>query len=41
MKINKVKAKDVFKVKKPGDVIKYIDKKQMNSLVSDMNGFNQ
>lgn len=40
MKINKVQPKDVFKLKHPGDVVKYIEKQQMLNLVAEINGFN-
>jgi len=41
MKLNKVKAKDVFLLKHPGDVIYYIPKDMTQSIVADMNNVNQ
>lgn len=40
MKINNVHPRDVFKNKKPGDIVKYIEKDQMTTLIANMNGYN-
>lgn len=39
-KINGVTAADVFKAKQPRDVVKYLPKKYVDSIVADMNEFN-
>jgi len=39
MKINNVGVKDVFEMKHPGDVIKYLPKDQVENIVSQMNAF--
>lgn len=37
MKLNNVKATDVFKLKQPGDKIKYLNTEQVNSIVEQLN----
>ena len=40
MKLNEVKASEVFQLKHPGDVIKYIPKEIVQNIVGDMNNVN-
>lgn len=37
MKLNKVKAKDVFLLKHPGDVVYYLSKDKVETIISDIN----
>lgn len=39
MKINKVQSKDVFKLIKAGETIKYVPKDIMNGLIASLNNF--
>ena len=39
MKVNGVKAQDVFKMKFPGDIIKYLPKEKINQIVKTINGY--
>lgn len=41
MKINNVKPKDVFKLVKAGDTIKYLSKDQMNGLITTLNNIDE
>ena len=41
LKINDVEAKDIFVAKQPGDVIKYLPKQYVNSVVANINEFDQ
>lgn len=40
LKVNKVQAKDIFNIKYPGDIIYYIPKEQINSIIKTINGYN-
>lgn len=39
MKINNVKAQDVFRLKFPGEIIKYLPKEKINQIVKTVNGY--
>ena len=41
LKVNGVDATDIFKAKQPGEKIKYLPKKYMDSVVSQINEFDQ
>lgn len=41
MKLNKVSPKDVFKMLKTGDKVKYLQKEQMNGLIMSLNNVNE
>ena len=40
MKLNEVKTSEVFQLKHPGDVIKYIPKEMVQNIIGDMNNVN-
>lgn len=39
MKLNNVQAKDVFKTKQPGDIIRYLEKQTVINIITKLNGF--
>ena len=39
-KINDVSIEDSFKARQPGDIVKYLPKKLVNSIISDITNFN-
>lgn len=39
IKLNNVKGKDIFKAKNAGDIVYFIDKKQLQSIIPYINGY--
>ena len=39
LKINNIKMKDVFKLRKAGEIVNYISKDMMNQIIRQINGF--
>lgn len=40
-KLNNISPADIFKVKHPGEKVKYLDKQYVEGIVADLNNFNE